>query len=48
MFCWKCGKEVSPDSKFCEYCGSVLNHGQVENTTDNLPRKGKRKKLSFQ
>ena len=45
MFCWKCGKEVSPDSKFCEYCGSVLNHGQVENTTDNLPRKGKRKKV---
>lgn len=44
MFCWKCGKEVSPNSKFCEYCGSVLNHGKVENATDIPPRKGKRKK----
>ncbi|MGO5097461.1 zinc-ribbon domain-containing protein [Agathobaculum sp. LCP25S3_E8] len=45
MFCWKCGKEVSPDSKFCEYCGSVLNHGQVENVAAIPPKKRKRKKV---
>lgn len=45
MFCWKCGKEVSPDSEFCEYCGSALNHGQAENATDIPPKKGKRKKV---
>ena len=45
MFCWKCGKEVSPDSKFCEYCGSALNHGQEENATDIPPKKGNGKKV---
>ena len=48
MFCWKCGKEVSPDSKFCEYCGNALNHSQLENATDIPPKKGNGKKLSFQ
>ena len=33
MFFWKCGKEVSPGSKFCEYCGSALDQGQKDNAT---------------
>lgn len=45
MFCWKCGKEVSPDSKFCEYCGNALNHSQLENATDIPPKKGNGKKV---
>lgn len=39
MFCWKCGKEVSPDSKFCEYCGSALDQGQRDNSTATQPKK---------
>ena len=45
MFCWKCGKEISPDSKFCEYCGNALNHSQLENATDIPPKKGNGKKV---
>lgn len=45
MFCWKCGKEVSPDSKFCEYCGNALNHSQLENATDIPLQKGNGKKV---
>lgn len=44
MFCWKCGKEVSPDSTFCEYCGSELNHGKAENVSNISFQKKKRAK----
>src|SRR5699024_2957276 len=37
--------EVSPDSKFCEYCGNALNHSQLENATDIPPKKGNGKKV---
>ena len=27
MFCWNCGKEIEDGSKFCMYCGTVLEGG---------------------
>ena len=27
MFCKNCGKEISNDSNFCQYCGSKLSDG---------------------
>lgn len=24
LFCYKCGKQISPDSAFCPYCGSSV------------------------
>lgn len=39
MYCKKCGKQISDDSKFCRYCGSeqdqsVEQIGQVSTTND--------------
>ena len=37
MFCEKCGKEISDNSKFCQHCGSNVvffdNHGNYESNT---------------
>ncbi|WP_346705332.1 hypothetical protein [uncultured Agathobaculum sp.] len=39
MFCWKCGREVCPGSKFCEYCGSILDQDQKDNAAETQPKK---------
>ena len=31
MFCIKCGKENTDDSKFCRYCGANLDFDEVNN-----------------
>lgn len=33
MFCWKCGKELSKDTRFCIYCGTP-----AANAESNLPQ----------
>ena len=36
MFCSKCGKEISENSRFCEFCGAAqLLHEQVGNNTSS-------------
>lgn len=29
MYCHQCGKEVGEDMKYCPYCGTVMQNGQV-------------------
>lgn len=31
MYCCKCGKQISNDSKFCKYCGSIV---QIQNSAN--------------
>ena len=42
MFCRKCGKELPDDSKFCPYCGLIVNLGNEE--INNTPSY---KKITF-
>ena len=30
MFCNKCGKEISDQARFCNYCGAAVNHTQPQ------------------
>lgn len=30
MFCQKCGKEIADQAKFCNHCGSAVNHTQPQ------------------
>ena len=40
MFCKKCGKEISDDSKFCEGCGENLEvNSKVVNINETNPPK---------
>ncbi|MDD8049079.1 MAG: zinc-ribbon domain-containing protein [Thomasclavelia sp.] len=34
MFCRKCGKEISDDALFCEYCGEPTNNQPYNNQFD--------------
>lgn len=31
MICEKCKKEIADDSKFCEFCGSMIENNKIEN-----------------
>jgi len=31
MYCSKCGKEITDDSKFCEYCGNDITEVNINN-----------------
>lgn len=35
MLCQDCGKVINNDSKYCNYCGSDVNHSNVKNYNDN-------------
>ena len=31
MYCGKCGKEISDNSKFCNHCGATIANAQISN-----------------
>ena len=35
MFCNKCGKEISDDSRFCKYCRTAVNYSQTHKINVN-------------
>ena len=37
MFCSKCGKEISDDSKFCYSCGSKIEIKGKQDTVNEIP-----------
>ena len=38
MFCAKCGKEISEETKFCPYCGAeVKKNAEVNEENDASP-----------
>ncbi|MGN0197881.1 MAG: zinc-ribbon domain-containing protein [Candidatus Gastranaerophilaceae bacterium] len=39
MFCSKCGKEISDNSKFCQFCGTNFNTENSIEHTNNMPNK---------
>lgn len=39
MFCKRCGKEVSNDASFCEYCGEKLKGNSFESTVNDIASK---------
>ena len=44
MYCFKCGKKIDEDSKFCEYCGTkVKQSGVIDNIKDSIPDDVKQK-----
>ena len=46
MYCTKCGKQISDDSKYCKYCGILVdeivpaNNADVPTTTQELKSEG--------
>lgn len=44
MYCNKCGKEISQDTKFCNYCGTQI----IDNQSKNDNSKPKKKKKFYQ
>lgn len=36
MFCYKCGKEIRSDAKFCNYCGVKTYFYEEEKNVDNM------------
>ena len=38
MYCWKCGKELKDDAKFCAYCGEKTK--LLEQKASEVPRLG--------
>lgn len=41
MYCKNCGKQISDDSKFCQYCGEKQNTNEkliIEKKSENQPR----------
>ena len=34
MYCKKCGKQISDDSKYCKYCGILVDETVPANNTD--------------
>lgn len=51
MFCKHCGKEISNDSKFCQYCGKaptepIIQQSPMQNTEAQVTQKPKNSKKS--
>lgn len=36
MICNKCKKEIDDNSKFCDYCGNVINEKKKPNNKNNF------------
>lgn len=47
MFCTNCGKKISGDSKFCEYCGGKITYEETAKR-DNIIDKKNKTSLSVQ
>lgn len=41
MYCNKCGKEISKDSQFCQFCGNKININIKSDDTKSEQKKGK-------
>lgn len=45
MYCSNCGHKISETSKFCPSCGKEIQSGDWETSTDNVPKRPKKKLL---
>lgn len=48
MYCNKCGKEISNDSKVCKFCGSAVSQQQTVNYNINMENTVRTKKKIYQ
>lgn len=39
MFCQKCGREISDQAKFCNYCGTTVSNAQSASAAQAVPQK---------
>ena len=40
MYCKNCGKQIADDSKFCKYCGTLVDDSMTTNDNSNEFGKG--------
>ena len=37
MYCKKCGKQIADNSKFCKYCGTLVDESlETDSTNDSI------------